>query len=101
MRISALLLTTGLFAWIAAATKYYCDNELNLCFAEARAANDAYFRMAIPQNAIAPFDVVLQMLVPKSVGWLGFAWGGEMLTSPITLAWPSGKSVGVTSQYAT
>lgn len=96
-----MLLILGLFVWGAAATKYHCDDELNLCFAEAHAANDAYFRMAIPQNAIAPFDVVLQMEVPKSVGWLGFAWGGEMLNSPITLAWASGRSVAVTSQHAT
>lgn len=59
------------------------------------------FRTAVPNPASAPYDIVLQVTALKDVGWLGLAWGGTMLNVPLTLAWPNGNSVTVSSRYTT
>ncbi|KAL1860753.1 hypothetical protein VTK73DRAFT_7186 [Phialemonium thermophilum] len=81
----------------------YCDSATGLCYLElsTRSTNPTY-RVAIPGAASAPFDTLLQIVAPASLGWAGFAWGGGMTLNPLTVAWPDGKGgVTVSSRWAT
>ncbi|KAK3321307.1 hypothetical protein B0T19DRAFT_403861 [Cercophora scortea] len=79
---------------VAAATKY-CDATTTVCYSEYTTPEKIAFRIAIPDNATAGnFDVLLQIVAPKAIGWAGIAWGGAMTNNPLTVAWAaSGKSV--------
>jgi hypothetical protein len=83
-------------------TAKYCPGGTEICFSESRvAAHDITFRIAIPEAAAAPFDVLLQIVAPVSVAWASIAWGGQMTRNPLTVAWPNGQSAVVSSRWAT
>jgi hypothetical protein len=85
-----------------AATTKYCDAASTICYSEFTSTNNIAFRIAIPDTATAaPFDVLLQIVAPKATGWAGIAWGGQMAYNPLTVAWPNGNSVVVSSRRAT
>ena len=72
-----------------------------LCYLEFRlAASLPVFRIAVPDGAQPPFDVVLEMVVPTSWAWAGFAWGGGMTLNPLTVAWPNGNKATVSSRWS-
>jgi hypothetical protein len=48
-----------------------------------------------------PYDIVLQAVVPNSLGWIGLAWGGSMVRNPLTVAYPNGQKPTVSSRWAT
>ena len=80
----------------------YCDATSKVCYVECTTKpNNPVFRISIPDGSAAPFDVLLQMIVPVSLGWAGFAWGGKMIDNPLTVAWPNGNKVTVSSRWAT
>ncbi|KAK0633793.1 hypothetical protein B0T14DRAFT_409912, partial [Immersiella caudata] len=82
-------------------TARYCPGGTDICFSESRvAAHDITFRIAIPEAAAAPFDVLLQIVAPASVAWASIAWGGQMTRNPLTVAWPSGQTAVVSSRWA-
>jgi hypothetical protein len=87
---------------IAATTKY-CDAASTICYSEFTSTNNIAFRIAIPDTATAstPFDALLQIVAPKATGWAAIAWGGQMTYNPLTVAWPNGASVVVSSRRAT
>ena len=87
---------------IAATTKY-CDAASTICYSEFTSTNNIAFRIAIPDTATAaaPFDVLLQIVAPKTIGWAAIAWGGQMTYNPLTVAWPNAASVVVSSRRAT
>lgn len=35
----------------------------------------------------APYESVLQIVSPISIGWVGFSWGGTMPYVPLTIGW--------------
>jgi len=83
-------------------TAKYCPGGTTICFSESRIAEqDITFRIAIPETAAAPFDVLLQIVAPVSVTWASIAWGGKMTGNPLTVGWPNGKSAVVSSRWAT
>ena len=86
-----------------AATTKYCDAASTVCYSEFTSTNNIAFRIAIPDTATAsaPFDVLLQIVAPKATGWAAIAWGGQMAYNPLTVAWPNGASVVVSSRRAT
>lgn len=61
------------------------------------------YRLALPQSATAgsPYDVVLQVVAPLSVGWAGIAFGGNMVRNPLAVGWASGNTPVVSSRFAT
>lgn len=61
------------------------------------------FRIAVPSEAEAgqAYDVVVQIAAPREIGWAGLAWGGAMTYSPLTVVYPSGQNVVVSSRWAT
>lgn len=85
---------------VAEGTKY-CDAATTICYSEYTVSGIS-FRIAIPDDATAaPFPVLLQIVAPKAAAWAGIAWGGAMANNPLTVAWPNGDSVVVSSREAT
>lgn len=55
----------------------YCDASTHICYSEFISPEKIAYRFAIPDNATAGnFDILLQIVAPKTVGWAGLAWGG-------------------------
>ncbi|KAI8634475.1 iron reductase domain protein [Xylariaceae sp. FL1651] len=77
----------------------YCDTATGVCYSEAK-AGDLYFRVALPAVEQDPFDILLQIVAPKSAGWAAVAWGGKMTMNPITVGWANGNSTIVSSRWA-
>ncbi|KAK3935149.1 cellobiose dehydrogenase [Diplogelasinospora grovesii] len=111
VKIAAVLLALGKPALSApapealesSAAAKYCDASTGICYTEYTSPENIAFRIAIPDTATAgSFDILLQVVAPKAVGWAGIAWGGVMANNPLTVAWanPAGSSV-VSSRKAT
>ncbi len=58
-------------------------------------------KLAIPDKTAAPFGILMSIVAPVKVTWVGFATGACMLRSPLIVAWPNGTSVAVTTRWAT
>ncbi|KFA80467.1 hypothetical protein S40288_02042 [Stachybotrys chartarum IBT 40288] len=101
MYISARLFVASLVAALPAQASQYYDRDLRLNFQEHRTEADILFRVAIPANATAPFDVALQVVAPVATGWAGFAWGGGMRFNPLTMVWQNGEGVTASSRAVT
>jgi len=80
----------------------YCNAQFgNVCYAQYLAPNNIVYRVAIPDTAAAPFDVLVQITAPVSLGWAGLAWGGTMANNPLTVAWVNGNEVAISSRWTT
>ncbi|USP82704.1 iron reductase domain protein [Curvularia clavata] len=85
----------------------YLDPETGFTFSETKAAatlsSNIIYRIAQPANIPAgqPYDVVLQVVAPNSLGWVGLAWGGSMVRNPLTVSYPNGQRPTVSSRWAT
>lgn len=84
------------------ATAQYCDEPTGVCYSEVTVGvAPITWRIAIPAVEEGPFDVLLQVVAPKTVGWAGIAWGGGMLYNPISLGWANGNSTLPAARFAT
>ncbi|KAJ6196750.1 hypothetical protein J3E72DRAFT_395587 [Bipolaris maydis] len=85
----------------------YKDPETGFTFSETKAAatltSNIIYRIAQPANISAnqPYDIVLQVIAPSSLGWVGLAWGGNMVRNPLTVSYPNGQKATVSSRWAT
>jgi hypothetical protein len=85
----------------------YVDQETGFTFSESKAAAtlsaNIVYRVATPANVPAgqPYDIVLQIVAPNSLGWVGLAWGGSMVRNPLTVTYPNGQKTTVSSRWAT
>ncbi|KNG46742.1 beta-lactamase transpeptidase-like protein [Stemphylium lycopersici] len=85
----------------------YLDAETGFTFSETRAAatlsSSIIYRIAQPANVPTgqPYDVVLQVIAPNALGWVGLAWGGSMIRNPLTVSYPNGQKPTVSSRWAT
>ncbi|TLS30647.1 hypothetical protein PpBr36_03052 [Pyricularia pennisetigena] len=89
-----------LLAALTTAAKF-CDGRV--CYSEFLSPEQIAFRIAIPDTAAqaTSFDVLLQIVAPKTVGWAGIAWAGRMVNNPLTIAYSDGGSgVTVSSRWA-
>jgi len=86
-----------------ATTAKYCPDDGEICFSEwVEPASSIIYRVAIPDVASAPFDLFFQLVAPKDkAGWAAVGWGGRMNYNPLTVAWPNGDSVVVSSRWST
>jgi hypothetical protein len=98
LRLAATAIAVTM-ASVVSAVKH-CDDATKVCYSEATAGGITY-RTAIPNVTAAPFDVIFQIVAPKSAAWAAIAWGGQMANNPITLAWPNGNGTIVSSRWAT
>ncbi|KAK3217369.1 hypothetical protein GRF29_1g2873631 [Pseudopithomyces chartarum] len=90
----------------AEGTITYIDQETGFTFSEYKAAftltANIVFRFALPSNAPSgPYNAVIQAVVPNQLGWIGLAWGGNMVRNPLTVAYPNGQKATVSSRWAT
>ncbi|KAH8898583.1 cellobiose dehydrogenase-like protein [Thozetella sp. PMI_491] len=92
---------------VADADAVYHDAETGFVFSEASAkysidGSVVVFRVAVPSPSASGtgFDVVLQVVSPKNVGWVGLAWGGGMARNPLTVAWWNNNQAVVSSRYS-
>ncbi|KAI4651441.1 uncharacterized protein J4E78_008133 [Alternaria triticimaculans] len=85
----------------------YVDSETGFTFSETKAAatlsSNIIYRIAQPANVPAgqPYDIVLQVVAPNALGWVGLAWGGSMIRNPLTVSYPNGQKPTVSSRWAT
>lgn len=85
----------------------YVDQETGFTFSESKAAatlsNNIVVRVATPANvpANSAYDIVIQVVAPQSLGWVGLAWGGSMIKNPLTVSYPNGQKATVSSRWAT
>ncbi|KAI0021340.1 hypothetical protein F4780DRAFT_285336 [Xylariomycetidae sp. FL0641] len=78
-----------------------CDAATGACFSSATVGVAGIrYGVAIPAGAAGPFDALLRIEAPRSVGWAGIAWGGHMINNTITMAWANGNSSVVSSRWA-
>ncbi|KAI1325982.1 putative iron reductase domain protein [Xylariaceae sp. FL0255] len=79
----------------------YTDGETGITFQRYTTPNNISYAVALPltANGSAAFDVVFQITAPASLGWVGWSWGGNMTYSPLTVAWPNGNSVTLSSRW--
>lgn len=95
------------FSNLAPRAVSYTDPETGFTFSETRAAatlsSNIVYRIAQPANIPAnqPYDIVLQVVAPNQLGWVGLAWGGSMIRNPLTVAYPNGQRPTVSSRWAT
>lgn len=81
----------------------YEDPDTGLKFSSYTSARGISWRVAIPEDIPEGdkiFDTVLQVEAPIDVGWAGFAWGGHMTYNPLTIVWPNGNDVVLSSRIA-
>ncbi|KAH8795684.1 hypothetical protein BGZ57DRAFT_206272 [Hyaloscypha finlandica] len=46
------------------------------------------FSVTLPMNVSDPYDAIISITAPVSnTTWAGFAWGGTMVWTPLTVAW--------------
>jgi hypothetical protein len=72
-----------------------------MTYATWSSPNGIAYSVSIPDVSAAPFDVAVKIVAPKAVGWAGIGWGGSMLNAPLTVAWPNGEKITVSSRLAT
>ncbi|KAL2178209.1 uncharacterized protein P884DRAFT_298869 [Thermothelomyces heterothallicus CBS 202.75] len=80
----------------------YEDPETGLTFASYTSDRGITFRVAIPDPVPEDkvFDTLLQIVAPKELGWVGWAWGGSMTYNPLTVVWADGDNVVLSSRIA-
>ncbi|KAI0509763.1 actin-domain-containing protein [Xylaria bambusicola] len=78
------------------------DAETGITFQSFTNEVDVTYRLALPADASAdkPYDVILQVVAPIEMGWVGWAWGGTMTYNPLTVVWVNGEEVVHSSRQA-
>ncbi|KAF2840298.1 iron reductase domain protein [Patellaria atrata CBS 101060] len=101
MRVSSVAAGLAALASLVHGQTYkYCD-AVGICYAGYTTEQGIQYGVAIPAGREPPFQIILQIAAPKSVGWAGIAWQGTMAYNPLAVAWPNGDSdVVVSSRMA-
>ncbi|KAK7964516.1 hypothetical protein PG988_011490 [Apiospora saccharicola] len=100
----AAVAATGLAGSAAAQaeTVAYTDAETGITFQQYPSTDGVTFRVALPElmSPGQPYDILLQVEAPKSMGWVGWSWAGQMTYSPLTILWANGEQVVHSSRMA-
>ncbi|KAK7993082.1 hypothetical protein PG991_016261 [Apiospora marii] len=85
-----------------AETEPYTDAETGITFQQYPSTDGVQFRVALPALTAPgqPYDILLQVEAPKSLGWVGWSWAGQMTYSPLTILWANGDEVVHSSRMA-
>lgn len=75
----------------------FCDGSV--CYSEFVSTQRVAYRVAVPDTAVrnTAFDVLIQIVAPRTVGWAALAWGGQMTNNPLTIAYSNGGTGAVVS----
>ncbi|KAI3320985.1 iron reductase domain protein [Xylariaceae sp. AK1471] len=94
----------GLFTLVSAQSdsESFVDAETGITFQSFTNSEGITYRLALPADASADkaYDVILQVVVPISMGWAGWAWGGAMTYNPLTVVWADGTNAVHSSRQA-
>ncbi|KAJ2978687.1 hypothetical protein NUW58_g7418 [Xylaria curta] len=104
LQITAAILALAGTALSAPATPSakYCDPESEVCYSSSTVGIAAIsYRLAIPNVTATPFDLILQIVAPKTAQWAGLAFGGRMVNNTIAMAWANGNTSVISSRWAT
>jgi hypothetical protein len=77
-----------------------CDSETKICYSGYTNEAGIYIGIALPKDPVDPYDAVLKITAPKDRYWVGFAWGGNMVWNPLSVAWQNGDSATISSRFA-
>ncbi|KAL8347600.1 hypothetical protein RB601_003011 [Gaeumannomyces tritici] len=98
----------GIADGVAGQTTTVVDRDTGFTFSSyvgrySLGTNTIQIRVAVPSGAGAneAYDAVVQIVAPREIGWVGMAWGGSMTYNPLTVVYPSGQNVVVSSRWAT
>ncbi|KAK8112397.1 hypothetical protein PG984_012923 [Apiospora sp. TS-2023a] len=91
-RVSATDEDNQKIAAAQAETEAYTDAETGITFQQYPSTDGVTFRVALPDlmSPGQPYDILLQVEAPKSMGWVGWSWAGQMTYSPLTILWANG-----------
>lgn len=80
----------------------YEDPDTGITFQSYDSTDGISLRLALPVTAsgTGPYDALVQIEAPASLGWVGWAWGGQMTYNPLTIIWPNGNDVVHSSRMA-
>ncbi|KAI1333612.1 actin-domain-containing protein [Xylariaceae sp. FL0016] len=83
-------------------TAAFVDADTGITFQSKTTDEGITYRLALPGNATGDkaYDVILQVVAPNELGWVGWAWGGMMTYNPLTVVWKNGNSVEFSSRQA-
>ncbi|KAK8063140.1 hypothetical protein PG996_007792 [Apiospora saccharicola] len=101
-RVSATDEDNQKIAAAQAETVAYTDAETGITFQQYPSTDGVTFRVALPElmSPGQPYDILLQVEAPKSMGWVGWSWAGQMTYSPLTILWANGEQVVHSSRMA-
>ncbi|KAI1129956.1 actin-domain-containing protein [Nemania abortiva] len=101
---SSLAGLLGLFTLVSAQADStpFVDADTGITFQSATNSEGITYRVALPADASAekPYDVIIQIVAPISMGWVAWAWGGGMTYNPLTVVWANGDSAVYSSRQA-
>lgn len=96
-----MALTRAAFAAPATPSAQYCDPDSDVCYSSSTVGIAAIsYRLAIPNVTASPFDLILQIVAPKTAQWAGIAFGGHMINNTIAIGWANGNTSVVSSRWA-
>ncbi|KAI1427773.1 actin-domain-containing protein [Xylaria sp. FL1777] len=80
----------------------FVDVDTGITFQSSTNSEGVTYRLALPADASIDkaYDVILQVVAPVEMGWVGWAWGGAMTYNPLTVVWANGNSVVYSSRQA-
>ncbi|TGJ79450.1 hypothetical protein E0Z10_g9309 [Xylaria hypoxylon] len=99
--VAVMALTRATLSAPAKPSVKYCDSESNVCYASSTVGiGPISYRLAIPNVTASPFDILLQIVAPKTAQWAGVAFGGHMINNTIAMAWANGNTSVISSRWA-
>ncbi|KAI0096255.1 actin-domain-containing protein [Nemania sp. FL0031] len=80
----------------------FVDADTGITFQSSTNSEGVTYRLALPADASAekPYDVIIQIVAPVSMGWVAWAWGGSMTYNPLTVVWANGDTAVYSSRQA-
>lgn len=97
----ALLTLLVVIAQGEVSSKVVCDAETKICYSSySNAASGLTFGVALPKTVTDPYDAIIRITAPINHTWAGFAWAGQMVWNPLTIAWPNGNSGVASARFA-
>lgn len=58
----------------------YCD-PTSICYSSWTSTTGISLRIVLPSSVTDPYDAIVKLVAPKTVGWVGFASGGHNFQS--------------------
>ena len=98
---AVMALTGAALSAPKATSVQYCDPASEVCYSSSTVGVASIsYRLAIPNVTVTPFDILLQIVAPRTAQWAGLAFGGHMINNTLAMAWANGDTSVVSSRWA-